>query len=376
MAQSVAEGLMLAAFDAGRYKTDQNPPPVTLLAVVTRQQSTDIVSAVERGSVLGDCTNIARDLANEPSNRLTPSVFASRAVAIAVEGGLTAEVLDEKALAALGMEMLLAVGRGSHEPPRLAVIRHNPPGAPVRPVLALVGKGVTFDTGGISIKPAEGMERMKDDMAGGAAVIGAMRAIAALKAPIKVIGIIPIAENMPGGGAYRPGDVLVSASGKTVEVLNTDAEGRLILGDALWYAQQAGATHLVDIATLTGAIIVGLGHFASGLFGQPRAWVDHVQAVADRAGDSLWQLPLSDEYRGLLKSEIADLVNTAGRFGGAITAAMFLKEFTGGLPWAHIDIAGTAWVEDARPYMPKGSAGIGIRTLAELALTSADWPVT
>jgi leucyl aminopeptidase len=242
-------------------------------------------------------------------------------------------------------------------------------------VLGLIGKGITFDTGGISIKPAEGMERMKDDMAGGAAVIGAMRAIAMLKAPIRVIGVIPIAENMPGGNALRPGDVLKSASGKTVEVLNTDAEGRLILGDALWYAQKIGATHLVDIATLTGAISVALGKFTSGLFGTPADWVEHVRAVADRAGDRCWPMPLYEEYRDLLKSDIADIVNTAGRYGGAITAALFLKEFTGGLPWAHMDIAGTAWVDDARPYIPKGSAGIGIRTLAELAFTSDAWPV-
>ena len=325
--------------------------------------------------MLGECTNIARQLANEPSNRLTTSVFADRAASISREGGLSVEVLDEKALAQLGMGMLLGVGQGSHEPPRLVVIRHEPAGAPARPVLGLVGKGITFDTGGISIKPAEGMDRMKDDMAGGAAVIGAMRAIAALKAPINVVGVIPIAENMPGGRAFRPGDVLKSASGKTVEVLNTDAEGRLILGDALWYAQKIGATHLVDIATLTGAISVALGKFTSGLFGTPPAWAEHVRTVAERAGDRCWPMPLYDEYRDLLKSDIADMVNTPGRYGGAITAALFLKEFTGGLPWAHMDIAGTAWVEDVRPYIPKGAAGIGIRTLAELAFTSDAWPV-
>jgi leucyl aminopeptidase len=375
IAQAVAEGLTLADFDGGRYKTvNYEPTPITALTVVTRQSSDTIRRAVERGRVLGECTNIARQLANEPSNSLTPSAFAERAASISREGGLSVEVLDEKALAQLGMGMLLAVGQGSHEPPRMVVIRYEPVGAPAGPVLGLVGKGITFDTGGISIKSAEGMDRMKDDMAGGAAVIGAMRAIAALKAPIKVVGVIPIAENMPGGRAFRPGDVLKSASGKTVEVLNTDAEGRLILGDALWYAQKIGATHLVDIATLTGAISVALGALTSGLFGTPPAWAEHVRAVAERAGDRCWLMPLYDEYRDLLKSEIADMVNTPGRFGGAITAALFLKEFTGGLPWAHMDIAGTAWVEDVRPYIPKGSAGIGIRTLAELAFTSDTWP--
>jgi len=271
------------------------------------------------------------------------------------------------------MGMLLAVGQGSQERPRMVIIRYEPADAPAGPVLGLVGKGITFDTGGISIKPAENMGFMKDDMAGGAAVIGAMRAIAILKAPIRVIGVIPIAENMPSGQAFRPGDVLKSASGKTVEVLNTDAEGRLILGDALWYAQKIGATHLVDIATLTGAISVALGKFTSGLFGTPAAWVDHVRSVAERAGDRCWPMPLYDEYRDLLKSDIADMINAPGRYGGAITAALFLKEFTGGLPWVHLDIAGTAWVDDVRPYIPKGSAGIGIRTLAELAFTSDSW---
>ncbi len=214
---------------------------------------------------------------------------------------------------------------------------------------------------------------MKDDMAGGAAVACAICALAELKAPIRVIGIIPIAENMPGGRAIRPGDVLKSASGKTVEVINTDAEGRLILGDALWYARQLGATHLVDIATLTGAIGVALGRIASGLFGTPAAFVEHVRDVAERAGDRCWPLPLFDEYKDQLRSEIADMINTGGRLGGAITAALFLKEFTGGLPWIHLDIAGTAWADESKPFMPKGPTGVGVRTLIELAFTSHAW---
>jgi leucyl aminopeptidase len=253
------------------------------------------------------------------------------------------------------------------------VFRYEPPGAPVGPVLGLVGKGITFDTGGISIKPADGMERMKDDMAGGAAVACAMRAIALLKAPIRVIGVVPTTENMPGGRAIKPGDVLTSASGKTVEVINTDAEGRLVLGDGLWYARQLGATHLVDIATLTGACIVALGKITSGIFGAPMPWVEQVRRVADRAGDRVWPLPLFDEYRDQLKSDIADIMNTGGRPASSITAAMFLKEFAGGLPWVHLDIAGTAWAEEARPYLPKGPSGVGVRTLAELAFTSGDW---
>jgi leucyl aminopeptidase len=237
----------------------------------------------------------------------------------------------------------------------------------------MVGKGITFDTGGISIKPADGMERMKDDMAGGAAVVCAMRAISALNAPVRAIGVVPTTENMPGGRAIKPGDVLTSAAGKTVEVINTDAEGRLILGDGLWYARKLGATHLVDVATLTGSIVVALGKITSGLFGTPQSWVDTVRRVADRAGDRVWPMPTFDEYFEQIKSEIADLLNTGGRPAGSVTAALFLKEFAGGLPWAHLDIAGTAWLEEAKPYLPKGPSGVAVRTLAELAFTSAEW---
>jgi leucyl aminopeptidase len=240
-------------------------------------------------------------------------------------------------------------------------------------VLGLVGKGITFDTGGISIKPALDMDRMKDDMAGGAAVACALRAIAALGIQTRVVGVIPIAENMPGGRALRPGDVLTSASGKTVEVVNTDAEGRLILGDGLWYAQQLGATHLVDIATLTGAISVALGRVTTGLFGTPPSFLEHVRAAGERAGDRAWPLPLFEEYKDDLRSEIADMINTAGRMGGAITAAMFLREFTGGLPWAHLDIAGTAWADENKPFMPKGPTGVGVRTLIEVAASMRGW---
>ena len=241
-------------------------------------------------------------------------------------------------------------------------------------MLGLVGKGITFDTGGISIKPADGMERMKDDMAGGAAVACAMRAIGMLSAPIRVIGIVPTTENMPGGRALKPGDILKSAEGKTVEVINTDAEGRLILGDGLWYARQLGATHLVDVATLTGAIVVALGKMTSGLFGTPEPWVQQVRQRGESRRRSDVALPLFDEYRDQLKSEIADFTNTGGRPAGSITAALFLKEFTGGLPWAHLDIAGTAWAEEARPYLPKGPSGVAVRTLAELAFTAESWP--
>jgi leucyl aminopeptidase len=237
-------------------------------------------------------------------------------------------------------------------------------------MLGLVGKGVTFDTGGISIKPADGMERMKDDMAGGASVVAAMRAIGMLGAPNRVIGVVPMAENMPGGKAIRPGDVLTSAAGKTVEVINTDAEGRLILADGLWYAAREGATHLVDVATLTGACVVALGRVHSGLFGSPDGWRDTVARAAQAAGDRLWPMPTDDDYFEQLKSEIADMMNVGGRPGGAVTAAVFLKQFAAGRPWAHLDIAATAWAEDAKPWQQKGATSVAVRTLIELAFTS------
>jgi leucyl aminopeptidase len=374
--QAIAEGLVLATFNGDRYKSGERgaPPPEQMLVVgPPGGDSAELDKAVERGRILGESSNIARDFCNEPANVLTPSVFADRAVEIATSVGLSVEVLDEDEIARLRMGLLLGVARGSAEPPRVIVMKHEPPGAPSTPVLGLVGKGITFDTGGISIKPADGMDRMKDDMAGGAAVIAAMRAIAILKAPTKVIGVVPASENMPGGRATKPGDILSGASGKTVEVLNTDAEGRLILGDALWYAQRLGATHLIDVATLTGACVVALGKAASGLFGRPDAWVEAVRNVCARTGDRAWPMPLYEEYTEQLRSEIADLVNTGGRAAGACTAAVFLKEFAGDLPWVHLDIAGTAWADEAKPWQPKGPTGIAVRALAELALSSDSW---
>ena len=369
--QATAEGLTLSEFNAGSYKTSDLPPGKPPLWTIVG--TADCAAAVARGRLLAECSNLARDITNEPGNTLTPREFARRAETIVAGTGLSFEVLDEKQIEQFGMGMLLGVARGSAEPPRLMVIRHDPPGAPAAPVLGLVGKGITFDTGGISIKPADGMERMKDDMAGGAAVVCAMRAIAVLKAPIRVIGVVPTTENMPGGRAIKPGDILKSAEGKTVEVINTDAEGRLILGDGLWYARKLGATHLVDVATLTGAIVTALGKITSGLFGTPDSWIDVVRRVANRAGDRVWPLPLFDEYKDQIRSEIADLLNTGGRPAGSITAALFLKEFAGGLPWAHLDIAGTAWAEESKPYLPKGPSGVAVRALAELAFTSHDW---
>jgi leucyl aminopeptidase len=375
--QAAAEGLALSAFSSDRYKSGERGAPaldeLLILAGGKEEDRSVLEAAVERGRILGESSNLARDLSNEPANVLTPSAFADRASDICGSAGVAIEVLGEREIGELGMGLLLGVARGSAEPARVIVMRHSPAGAPNTPVLGLVGKGVTFDTGGISIKPADGMERMKDDMAGGAAVICAMRAIALLNAPINVIGIVPATENMPGGRAVKPGDVLTSASGKTVEVINTDAEGRLILADGLWYAQELGATHLVDVATLTGAAVVALGKVASALFGQPDEWVEVVRRTALAAGDRCWPMPLYDEYADQLRSEVADLLNTGGRPAGACTAAMFLKEFAGGLPWVHLDVAGTAWSDEAKPWQPKGPSGVAVRTLAELAFTSDTW---
>jgi leucyl aminopeptidase len=374
--QAATEGIALSAFSGDRYKSvDRGAPPLdeALIAAGSVEEPSELEAAIDRGRILGESSNIARELSNEPSNVLTPTVFAERASDICGAAGVTVTILGQREIADLGMGLLLGVARGSAEPPRVIVMRHSPAGAPQSPVLGLVGKGITFDTGGISIKPADGMERMKDDMAGGAAVVCAMRAIGLLQAPIHVIGIVPTTENMPGGRALKPGDVLTSAAGKTVEVINTDAEGRLVLGDALWYAQKLGATHLVDVATLTGAAVVALGKGASAIFGQPDAWVNVVRETADAAGDRCWPMPLFEEHAEQLRSEIADMLNTGGRPGGACTAAMFLKEFAGGLPWAHLDIAGTAWLDEAKPWMPKGASGVAVRALAELAFTSGSW---
>jgi leucyl aminopeptidase len=373
--QAATEGALLAQHDLGHLKSAPRPSPqltAVTLAGDGLSASPALEQALHRGLVLGDCTNLARALGNEPSNVLTPTVLAERAQALA-PASLRVEVLDEGAIRKRGMGLLLGVGQGSAEPPRVIVLDHRPPGAADGPVLGLVGKGITFDTGGISIKPAEGMDRMKVDMAGGAAVIGALRAASLLQAPIRVIGVIPTAENMPDGRAIKPGDVLRSASGNTVEVNNTDAEGRLLLGDGLWLARQLGATHLVDVATLTGACVVALGRVMAGLFGTPPSFLSAVQAVGERTGDRCWPMPTHDDYFDQLKSDVADMTNTGGRPGGAVTAAVFLKQFTGGLPWAHLDIAGVAWADDARPYQVKGATGAATRLLAELALAPGAW---
>jgi len=364
-AELIAEGVTYANFDNGIHKS-KNDRQFFLKELVILS-GPDAVTPAAIGRDTGESINAARVLINEPGNFLTPRVLAEKAQQLAAVPGVKAEVLDEHAIAALGMGMLLGVARGSAEPPRLLVLRYEPDHAPAGQTLGLVGKGVTFDTGGISLKPADGMERMKDDMAGGATVVAALRAIAMQKLPIRAMAIVPMVENMPGGKATKPGDILRAASGLTVEVNNTDAEGRLILGDALWHARQLGATHLIDVATLTGAVIVALGKITTGLYGTSEPWVNQIRSAAATAGEKVWPLPLFEEYAEQLKSEIADMVNSPGRPAGSITAAMFLKEFAGDGPWAHLDIAGTAWAEDGKPWQAKGATGAMIRTLVDVA---------
>ena len=362
---AAVEGAILATLEPDRYKTDpkKNEKQVDTFSVLGGSQS-----AIDRGRIIAEAQNFTRTLANEPSNVLTPLKLAEAARQMAAEFSLDCEVLEQDRMRQLGMGALLGVAQGSAEPPALIILRYQPATAPAsKDHLGLIGKGVTFDTGGISIKPAEGMEKMRYDMAGGAAMLGAMRAIAQLKPAIPVTALIPAVENMPGSKAQRPGDIVTSLSGKTVEVLNTDAEGRLILIDALTYAQRIGCTHLVDAATLTGSIVVALGAVNIGAFTNNQPFVDKLIGVAKSEGEKVWQMPMDEEYKEALKSSFADLHNIGGRPAGSITAAWFIGEFVGDTPWIHLDIAGTAWLDDAKPYMAKGATGVGVRTFVKLA---------
>ncbi|MCA1692464.1 MAG: leucyl aminopeptidase [Actinobacteria bacterium] len=318
---------------------------------------------LERGGRLAAAVVLARDLVNEPAGSLTPQRLAEVAAEIAEQEGLTLSVLDEPAIAGERLGGLLGVARGSTEPPRLLELVYDPPDA--RATVAIVGKGITFDSGGLSIKTAEGMETMKTDMSGAAAVLAAMSTLPSLEPGVKVIAIIPATENMPGGSATKPGDVLRIRNGKTVEVLNTDAEGRLVLADGLSLAVEAGVDAILDLATLTGACKIALGPRIAGLMGNDEGWIDQIRQAAARAGEAVWPLPLPEEYRKLLDSEVADLKNIGGRWGGALTAGLFLREFVADVPWAHLDIAGPARSEEDDGYVPKGGTGFGVRTVVE-----------
>jgi leucyl aminopeptidase len=371
--RAAVEGAILGEYDPDRYKTGNDKISVDSFAVVVPRSSAALKEAADEGRIIAEAQNFTRNLVNEPANRLTPTKVAEAARQMAAEYGLGCEVLDRSRMEALGMGALLGVAQGSDEPPALIVVRYRPTETRSNAHLGLVGKGVTFDTGGISIKPAEGMEKMKYDMAGGGSMLGAMRALAQLKPPLPVTLFMPCVENMPGSRAQRPGDIVTAMSGKTIEVINTDAEGRLILADALTYARQQGCTHLVDAATLTGAIVVALGHLNVGLFASNDDLRDRVLAAAKAEGERMWPMPLDEDYKETyLKSPFADLPNVGGRWGGAITAAMFLKEFAEETPWVHLDIAGTAWVDDAKPYAAKGPSGVPLRTLVRLAMAWKD----
>jgi leucyl aminopeptidase len=371
-AQAIAEGLVAADFESDKYRSEKKKQEIESVSLggFDPGLGSALIAAVEHGRVIAEAQNFARDLINEPSNRLTPRMLASRAEAMAKEAGLGVEILDERKIAELKMGALIGVAQGSVEPPRMIILRYTPKDAkPSSPVLGLVGKAVTFDTGGISIKPANNMEKMKYDMGGGATMLGAMRALAALKPSIPVIAVIPATENMPGGRAQKPGDVQVAMSGKTIEVINTDAEGRLILADGIFYARKLGCTHLIDAATLTGAIEVALSNVNVGAFGTPREYLDRFLASAKAVGEKMWPMPIDDEYEEMIKSNIADIRNTgSGKGGGAITAAWFLKEFTDDTPWIHLDIAATCWSDEGRPWLAKGPTGVAIRSIIDFAM--------
>jgi leucyl aminopeptidase len=374
-AQAVTEGMVLALYRFDKFKTEENDRrDVTAITLIAnnREQAKAVRQGAEIGRIFGESANFARSLINHPSNEMTPTILAEQARQMAKDCHLRCEILDRKGIEKLGMGLLLGVAQGSEEPPKFIILEHRG-GRRGQGNLVFVGKGITFDSGGISIKPAEGMERMKYDMSGGAAVIGALRAIALLKVPQNVIGLIPATENLPSGKATKPGDVHRAMNGKTAEIVNTDAEGRLILGDALAYAARYKPIACVDLATLTGACVVALGHEAIGMLGnaQGEELMDRLRQAGMRTGERVWQLPLWDEYLEHVKSDVADVRNVGmGRAAGTIAGAAFLVKFVEGYPWVHLDIAGTAWADREQPYKPKGGTGVGVRLLTQMVL---DW---
>lgn len=371
VSQAIFEGAILGGYQFMDYRTDNGASKdVGRMTLVAQQKSQlrQLTEGLRRGVATAEAAVFVRDLCNHPSNVMTPSRIAYEAKSIAKADGLILKILEQKEMEQLGMGALLGVARGSHEPPKFIILEYN--GAKKkdeRPVV-FIGKTITFDTGGISLKPAENMEHMKADMTGGAEVLAAIRAAARLRLPIRLVSILPVAENMPGGRAMKPGDIIKTLSGKTVEVQNTDAEGRLILADALAYAQRYKPVALVDIATLTGACVVALGQFAIGMFGTDGRLKEQVRKAGIKAGERVWEMPLWNEYFEQLRSDVADMRNIGGRGGGMITAALFLSKFAGDGPWVHLDIASTDWSERERAYIPKGPTGIGTRLLIQFLL--------
>jgi leucyl aminopeptidase len=368
LAQALVEGSVLGLYRFLKYKTEkENDLKKELRTITLLTESNSAVKAMQKGVKIGvtiaESTVMVRDMVSSPSADMTPSIIATRAKEIARQFGLKFQVLEKDQMQKLGMGALLGVASGSVQPPKFIIVEYRKGGR--KPFIALVGKTITFDSGGISIKPAENMDRMKDDMAGGAAVLGAIRTAAALKLPLNIIGLLPATENMPGGRAYKPGDVLSTMSGQTIEIINTDAEGRLILADALAYACRYKPSVIVDIATLTGACGIALGNEATGMLGTSDTFLQKIRMAGEKTGERVWELPLWDEYHDQIKSDIADMKNTGGRAGGVITAAALLSKFIQKYPWVHLDIAATSWSEKERPYTPKGATGIGMRLLTQ-----------
>ena len=376
-ARAVTEGALLGLYRFGKYKKPEENGEKAVQRLTLLERDTAKIGAmqngVRRGRVLAEATIFARDMVNEPANTLTPSELAARARKMANKLGLRVKTLDRADMEKLGMGALLGVAQGSEEPPKLIMVTYKGRKGKVRgPRLGFVGKGITFDSGGISIKPSEGMEAMKGDMAGGAAVLAAIKGIAELKLPVDVTAIVPATENLPSGTAQRPGDIVKTMNGKTVEVINTDAEGRLVLADGLSYACDTGVTHLVDVATLTGACVVALGSVRTGAFTNDQGLMQRVKRASEASGEKLWELPLDDEYGEQIMSDYADVKNVGGRKAGAITAAKFLANFVGKIPWVHLDIAGTSQAEKDHGYQVKGATGAIVRTLIHLAMDFAE----
>ncbi len=369
-AARAVEGAFIALFDPDKYRTvDKEQKTVDRLVLAIQGGNLEALDrGVRAGKVVGESINFTRDLANEPGAYMTPTHMAERARDIANEFGLSIDVLDEARMEQEGMGSLLSVARGSDEPAKLIILKYTPANVEGdnKELLALVGKGVTFDSGGISLKPGENMELMKYDMTGAATVMGAMRAIAQLKPSIPILGVAPCTENLPSGKATKPGDVVKAMTGKTIEIINTDAEGRLILADAIAYAKKLGATKVIDMATLTGAVSIALGDVNAAVLGTDQELIDEIISAGREVGEKFWQLPLDKEYSKQIKSDIADIKNVGGRKAGTITAAAFIKEFADGVAWAHLDIAGTAWGDEAKPYRSKGPTGIAVRTLLRI----------
>jgi leucyl aminopeptidase len=364
---AAVEGAYLGGYSFRRYKSKREESDsideVTLL--FPKKGKPGIREKIVRDAqALCEAVVFARDMVSQPGNVATPSFLAEKAMEMAARYGMDCRVLEREEMEQNGMGALLSVAKGSRQPPSFIILEYLPAGPKVRPTV-LVGKGITFDSGGISLKPREGMEKMKDDMAGGAAVIGVLMAAAALELPVNLVGLVPAAENLPGGDAFKPGDVVKSMSGQTIEIVNTDAEGRMILCDALYYAKCYKPSALIDLATLTGACVVALGSYATGLFGNDEGLKRALRKASDKSGERVWELPLWEEYGELIKSDIADMKNAGGPEAGAISAGCFLKGFVGNTRWAHLDIAGTAWMDKDRPYMPKGATGVGIRLIIE-----------